>query len=65
MDINRADPNELVRLPRIGPVTAQRIVAARRERPFSSLEDLGRVPGIGPATLDGLRGLVTVGTGRR
>lgn len=65
VDINRADPNELVRLPRIGPVTAQRIVAARRERPFSSLEDLGRVPGIGPATLDGLRGLVTVGPGRR
>jgi competence protein ComEA len=65
VDVNRAGSDELVRLPRIGPVTAQRIIAARRERPFASLEDLGRVPGIGPATVEALRGLVTVGPGRR
>lgn len=65
VDVNRAGLDELVRLPRIGPVTAERILAARRERPFSSVEDLSRVPGIGPATVEALRGLVTVGPRRR
>lgn len=65
VDINRAGPAELVGLPGIGPVIAERVVAARRDRPFSSVEDLGRVQGIGPVTVERLRGLVTVGRRRR
>lgn len=61
IDLNRADPALLERLPRIGPALARRIVEDRRERgPFTSLDDLDRVRGIGPATLESLRALVTV-----
>jgi competence ComEA-like helix-hairpin-helix protein len=56
VDLDRAGADELVRLPRIGPALAARIVADREQRgPFGSLEALGRVPGLGPATLNGLR----------
>lgn len=56
--INRASNAELQRLPNVGPVLAQRIILARSERPFRSLEDLRRVPGIGPKTLEKLRPFV-------
>lgn len=55
VDLDRAGLHELTRLPRIGPGLAQRIIADRNERgSFGSLEALGRVAGIGPATLDAL-----------
>ena len=46
VDINAASPEDLQRLPGVGPVAAQRIVEAR---PFASVEELVRVPGFGPA----------------
>ncbi|GIX08153.1 MAG: hypothetical protein KatS3mg115_2556 [Candidatus Poribacteria bacterium] len=56
IDVDRAPAEELMRLPRIGPAMAARIVADREAKgPFGSLEALGRVSGIGPATLDALR----------
>jgi competence protein ComEA len=55
IDINRASEVELQLLPGIGPVLAQRIVAARAEKPFRSLDDLRRVRGIGVKTLEKLR----------
>ena len=61
VDLNRAPAATLETLPGIGPALARRIVAARAERPFSSVEDLERVPGIGPATMARLRPLVAVG----
>ena len=60
VDVNRADVIALQGLPGVGPALARRIVEARNERLFSSVEDLIRVRGIGPATLVRLRGLVTV-----
>ncbi len=47
VSINRASTDELGALPGIGPALARRIVEAR---PFQALEDLQKVPGIGPKT---------------
>lgn len=58
VDLNRASERQLLGLPGVGPVTAQRIVAAR---PFHRLEDLLRVPGIGPVRFEALRDHVTLG----
>jgi competence ComEA-like helix-hairpin-helix protein len=53
IDPNTAPPEQLARLPRIGPALAQRIVDDREARgAFGSLEELRRVPGIGPAVLE-------------
>ena len=52
MDLNRASAADLEALPAVGETIAQRIV---RQRPFSSLEQLTRVRGIGPGTLARLR----------
>jgi hypothetical protein len=52
LDPNTASPRALAALPHIGPALASRLVEARAERPFSSLDDLrDRVRGIGPVTL--------------
>jgi competence protein ComEA len=49
---NQASPEQLDRLPRVGPALAERIVAEREAGgPFQSLQDLSRVSGIGPAML--------------
>ncbi len=56
IDLDRAPAEELLRLPRIGPALAARIVADRDARgPFGSLEALDRVAGIGPAVLEAVR----------
>lgn len=65
ININTADAEELTELPRIGEVTAARIVAWREENgPFSRVEELMNVPGIGERTFERIRPHVTVGDGR-
>ncbi len=60
--LNTATVDELDTLPGVGPTTAQAIVDHRtRNGPFRSVEDLLEVRGIGPAKLEALRDLVTVG----
>jgi competence protein ComEA len=59
VSLSQADQATLETLPRIGPATAERIIAWREARgPFRSVEDLLAVSGIGPATLEGLADLV-------
>ena len=61
VDLNRADPEELQALPRIGPKKARWIVEDRQRRgSYKRLEDLERVKGIGPRTVEILRPLVRV-----
>ncbi len=61
IDINRANADELDRLPGIGPKTAKAIVEHRtRNGPFASVDDLLAVRGIGPATLAEIRNWVKV-----
>ena len=61
VDLNRATPEELDALPGIGPVTVQKIVAAREERPFSSLDEAVERKVLSSSQLDKIRDLVTVG----
>jgi competence protein ComEA len=59
--INTAEAGALEALPGVGPVLAQRIVEHReRNGPFSVIEDLLDVPGIGEAKLAALREMVLV-----
>jgi competence protein ComEA len=56
INLNTASKAELESLPNIGPALADAIIAGR---PYSSIEDLDRVRGIGTATIERLRDLVT------
>jgi competence protein ComEA len=58
--IDLATAEELTTLPGIGPSLAARIIAARADAPFRAVDDLLRVKGIGPKTLDRLRDHVSV-----
>lgn len=60
INVNTASAEELQRLPGIGPVTAQAIIAERTSSPFRSVSDLDKVKGIGPKTLEKLRPFVVV-----
>lgn len=51
LDLNTADAAALEELPGVGPVLAGRIVQRRTERPFTSVDELDEVSGIGPALL--------------
>jgi competence protein ComEA len=59
VSLSRGTSAELETLPRVGPATAARIIAWREENgPFTSVDDVLAVSGIGPATLEGFRSLV-------
>ena len=61
VDINTASATELEELPGVGPTTAEAIVDHReRNGPFTSVENLLDVRGIGDAKLEQLRDRVTV-----
>ena len=60
VDLNHATPEELDTLPGIGPVTVQKIVAARTERPFTSLEETVEREVLNNGQLEKIRDLATV-----
>ena len=56
INVNKASAIELESLPGVGPATADQIIREREANgPFSSIDDLTRVSGIGPATVEKLR----------
>lgn len=62
LDINTASEADLQNLSGIGPTRAKAIVADRKKNgAFKKVDDLARVKGIGPKTLDALRADITVG----
>ncbi|PWH17569.1 MAG: hypothetical protein DDG60_01745 [Anaerolineae bacterium] len=60
ININTADAALLETIPGIGPTIANRIVSYREANgPFQKVDDLLKVPGIGPNTLEKIRPYVT------
>lgn len=59
VNLNTATQAELEALPGVGPGLAKRIMAARQQKPFRSLQDLDQVSGVGPKLLDKLSDRVT------
>jgi competence protein ComEC len=62
LDINAASADQLAGLPMIGDVRAKAIVDHRGAHgPFTSLDQLLDVKGLGPATLTGIRSRIIIG----
>ncbi|PSB19992.1 DUF1669 domain-containing protein [Phormidesmis priestleyi ULC007] len=59
VNLNSATQAELEALPGVGPGLAKRIITARQQKPFVSLEDFDRVSGVGPKLLEKLHDRVT------
>jgi DNA uptake protein ComE-like DNA-binding protein len=57
VNVNTADVAMLSTLPGVGDTLAHRIIAGR---PYKTVDDLQRVSGIGPRSLDGFRPFVIV-----
>jgi competence protein ComEA len=61
ININKASYEEIQTLPGIGPTYARAIVEYRKAHgPFQTIEDLEKVKGIGPATVERVRNLITL-----
>jgi competence protein ComEA len=60
VNLNTASAEDLDALPGIGPVTVDKIVAARKEQPFASLVELVSRKVLTKSQLDKIRDLVTI-----
>jgi competence protein ComEA len=60
LDLNTATTEQLDTLPGVGEVTAGRIIAYRTAHPFTTVDELLEVPGIGQRRFEQLKDLVTV-----
>lgn len=60
VNLNQASPEQLDGLPGIGPVTVQKIVAARQQQPFRTLDELVERKVLTTSQLSKIRDLSTV-----
>ncbi len=61
VNINTSDKADIMTIPRIGPVTAERIILHREDHGlYNSVEELLNVKGIGPKTLEKIRTYIKI-----
>ncbi len=60
IDINTCSKGDLLSLPGIGDVLADRIIAYREDKPFTKIEDIKEVSGIGDKKYNGICELINV-----
>ena len=61
INLNTATVEQLTSLPGIGPATADKIVEYRATKPFTSVEEIVEVKGIGEKKFEAIKDLITVG----
>lgn len=61
IDINKAGLHEFMQLPGIGQSTAEKIVAYRTQQPFTDIEDIMNVKGIGEKKFEKMKPYLKVG----
>jgi competence protein ComEA len=61
VDLNTATASQLDELPGVGPATAAKIIAAREQTPFTSVDDLVKRKVVTSSVLAKFRDLVSVG----
>ncbi|MFO0053196.1 MAG: DUF655 domain-containing protein [Dolichospermum sp.] len=59
INLNTATQAELETLPGVGKKLAEKIIIAREQQKFTSLEDVGKIPGISDKTLAKWEGIIT------
>lgn len=60
LDVNRATAAELERIPGVGPAMAKDII---KGRPYQTMDDLLKIKGIGPKTLEKMRPMLLLPAG--
>lgn len=60
VNINKASLEELITIPNIGEVKAKSIIDYRKDNPFTTIEDIKNVPGIGDSTYELIKSYIEV-----
>jgi competence protein ComEA len=60
VNINTASAKELMMLPGVGKAKAEQIIQLRQAKPFTSVEDLKSIKGLGAKRIEAMRTHVTV-----
>ena len=60
ISLNSATETELTQLPGVGAATARKIVAFRNRHRFQAIEDIMKIPGIGPAKFAKMKALLVL-----
>lgn len=60
VNINNASKVELMKLKGIGEKTADKIIEYRKKKPFTRIEDIQNVKGIGPKKFENMKDKITV-----